>query len=123
MKSSLTRLLLGALALPPALAFPAAAAEHRFHDDHVLGTSFDLVIRGGDAAQALAALWAARAEIDRLDRVLSGWRDDSELSGLNRSTGRFAASSDLFEVIAACEVWRTATDGAFSARLGAVEAL
>lgn len=116
------RLIVPALAALAAAATPAHAAVHRFHADYVLGTSFDMTVTGADAAQAAAMRSAALDEIARLDRVLSGWRDDSELAALNRSEGPLAVSPDLFQVIAACEDWRARTGGAFSARLGAVEA-
>lgn len=93
-------------------------ARHAFHRDHILGTSMDMVVTGGDQAQAQIALDAALREIDRLDRILSGWRSDSELARLNRSNNAFAVSGDLFFVIAQCEAWRAACGGAFSSRIG-----
>jgi thiamine biosynthesis lipoprotein len=105
-------------------ALPAHAdvRAYRFHADHVLGTSLDLVAVAADPASALLAAEAARREIDRLDAVLSGWRADSELSALN-ATGQMQVSPDLFRVLAACERWRAATGGAFDGRLGSVLAL
>ena len=121
MKTTLSWLLAGAAILPAVAVSPASAAVHRFHDDHVLGTSMDFAVVGVDAAQAARALAAARAEVARLDKVLSGWRDDSELAGLNASTGPAAVSEDLYRVIEGCEAWRRQCDGAFSARLGQAE--
>ncbi|HTI66887.1 MAG TPA: DUF2271 domain-containing protein [Caulobacteraceae bacterium] len=108
-----------------ALAAPAAQAQtqaYRFHADHVLGTSLDMVAVAGDPATALMAAQAARDEIGRLDAVLSGWRADSELSALN-AAGRMQVSADLYRVLAACERWRAATGAAFDPRLGSVLAL
>ncbi len=123
MSFTAARLLMGAVALAPIMAQPAEAAVQRFHEDHVLGTSFDMAVVGTDALTATKAMLAARSEINRLDAVLSGWRDDSELAALNRSTGAFAASPELFEVIAACEAMRAECRGAFSGRMGGVEAV
>jgi thiamine biosynthesis lipoprotein len=112
-----------AASLVPLLALAAAPAEaptFQFHLDHVLGTSFDMAVAAPRAEEAQFAFAAARAEIARLDAVLSGWRDDSELAALNRSPGG-RASPDLFAVVEACETWRERTGGAFSARLGEVE--
>ena len=109
--------------IPLAAIAVVPVQAHAFHADHVLGTAFDLVVAGADETSATRAWRAARAEIDRLDAVLSGWRADSELAALNRSSGSFAASADLFAVIAGCEAWRAACPGAFSGRMGAVEAL
>src|SRR5436853_28538 len=117
MRAGLIALFLGSV---PALTAPAAA-EHRFHTEHVLGTTFDLAVTGTGAADAERARDAAMAEIHRLDAVLSGWRADSELAALNRSEGPFGVSDDLYRVIEACEAWRLETGGAFDPRLGELE--
>ena len=101
---------------------PAAAQAWRFHAEGVLGTSLDVAAVTPSRAEALVAAQAARAEIARLDRVLSGWRDDSELCALNRTRG-LTVSPDLFAVLTACERWRDLTHGAFDHRLGPAFAL
>jgi thiamine biosynthesis lipoprotein len=101
-----------------ALAATAAQAQvWRFHEPHVLGASLDMAVVADDPASALTAARAARAEIARLDGVLSGWRPDSELAALNVQA-RWTASPDLFAVIEAAEDWRRRTGGAFDGRLG-----
>lgn len=92
-------------------------ATHRFHQDHVLGTSLDVVMTGTNAQDAEKAFHAAQQEIARLDQILSTWRTDSEISALNRNQAA-QVSPELFEVIAACESWRSKSCGAFDARLG-----
>lgn len=111
-------------ALLASVTAPSAAASETwsFHLDHVLGTSFDMTVEASTRAEAEFAFAAATSEIARLDRVLSGWRGDSELAALNAATER-RVSADLFAVLSACEAWRAKTAGAFSARLGAVELL
>jgi len=93
------------------------APSYRFHQDHVLGTSLDVVVTTSQQQDAEKALQAIQTEIARLDQVLSVWRDDSEISQLNREH-QISASSELYDVIAACEQWRSATCGGFDARLG-----
>ena len=115
-----------ALVLSSLLASVAAPSEApartwTFHLDHVLGASFDMAVDAASEAEAQFAFAAATGEIARLDRVLSGWRDDSELAALNQVASR-RVSPDLFAVLTACESWRERTGGAFSARLGEVEA-
>lgn len=102
-----------------ALVAPAQAetGTWRFHADHVLGTSLDLAVVAKKPLAAALAIDAARTEIARLDRVLSGWRSDSELIALN-AADTMTVSPDLFAVIAACERWRTISGGAYSARIG-----
>jgi thiamine biosynthesis lipoprotein len=123
MTPSRTWLLATALIPAAAVVQPAQAAVHRFHEDHVLGTSMELVVAGADARASARALAAAKAEIARLDKALSGWRPDSELARLNASEGPVAASHDLYRVIEQCEAFRRASGGAFSARVGEAEAL
>jgi thiamine biosynthesis lipoprotein len=112
---------LAGLGATAALALPYQAESHawRFHADHVLGTSLDMAVVADRPLAAALAIDAARSEINRLDRVLSAWRSDSELMTLN-TVSRHAASPDLFAVIAACEDWRSRTGGAYSARVGRV---
>ncbi|WP_151802375.1 DUF2271 domain-containing protein [Acinetobacter guillouiae] len=91
--------------------------SHHFHRDHVLGTSLDVVITGTSQQEAARATAAIEKEISDLNRVLSTWQNDSEISQLNQQK-HLTASSDLYQVIAACEAWRGKTCGAFDARLG-----
>ena len=117
-KPALIAALLGtAMGVLPATQ--AAAQSFRFHDDHVLGTSFDMIVVTAEEGLAHLAADAARDTIARLDAVLSGWRGDSELAALNRAA-RAVTSPDLFRVIALGEQWRVQTGGAFSLRLGAL---
>ena len=101
---------------------PAATAVHRFHAEDVLGTSLDVVAVTSNAAVAQAAADAARAEIARLEPLLSGWRPDGAVARLNRGMGATVASPELLEVLAAAEGWRAASAGAFDARLGELTA-
>jgi thiamine biosynthesis lipoprotein len=116
---NLTAALLGSAAVAFQVAPAMASESWSFHYDHVLGTSLDIIAVATNEKFAQAAADAASSTIQRLESLLSGWRDDSELSALNRAS-EFSASTDLFQVIAACERWRAETGGAFSARLGGV---
>lgn len=102
-----------------AIASPVAphVEPFRFHFDHVLGTSLDLVAVAPDEASALMAVTAAKREIARLDPILSEWRLDSQVAALNRGEA-LAPSPELTEVLARCEHWRGVTDGAFDCRSG-----
>jgi thiamine biosynthesis lipoprotein len=124
--SFFTRLLLSGASLAgltlPAPVLAAETAVWRAHADPVLGTSFDMTVHGTSESEASFAFTAARAEIARLDTILSAWRPTGELSVLNSKTSH-QASPDLFAVLNACETWRARTDGAFNGGLGKVEAL
>lgn len=118
MSSFSSWLLAGAAVLPAAVPAVVHAEPFRFHFDHVLGTSLDVVAMAPDEATALMAVTAAKREIARLDPLLSDWREDSQLSALNRGEA-ISPSPELTEVLALCEQWRGRTDGAFDCRTGA----
>lgn len=101
---------------------PDTTQTHRFHRDYVLGTSLDVVVTGTNKQDAKIALDAIEAEIAQLDKKLSVWRSDSEISALNEKKSA-QVSPELFEVIAACEAWRAKSCGAFDARLGELIAM
>ena len=71
-------------------------------------------------ARAAAALEASLEEISRLERILSDWRDDSEMSRLNRqpSGAPFACSPELFDFLSLGLRLATATGGAFDMTVG-----
>ena len=84
-----------------------------FHHENVLGTSLELRIRARDLAAAQRAESAALAELDRQDRILSSWKQSSELSRWEST--RFTAipvSPELYRTLANFDVWRKKTSGA-----------
>jgi thiamine biosynthesis lipoprotein len=92
---------------------------HRVHHrDGVLGTSFEMIIVGLDEKAQNAVVAATLAEIQRLEKVLSSWQPDSELSRVNSAASPVDVSVELAEVLGLCEEWRRRTGGAFSCRLG-----
>ncbi|MEM7279027.1 MAG: DUF2271 domain-containing protein [Pseudomonadota bacterium] len=102
------------------LAGSAYAEEHvqSRHYDGVLGTSMDLSIVGVPAQKAEAAFSAASSEVYRLERLLSGYDPNSELSRLNRERKLAAVSPDLQFLIEQCRAWEKRTTGIFSCKLG-----
>ena len=96
----------------PALAGGPAAERRVTRVRFVMGTACEIDARGEAAA---AAVEDAFAELERWDRILSLYKEDSEASALNRSAGRapFRASPEFFA--AAAEALRLArlTGGAF----------
>ncbi len=85
-----------------------------------MGTDVHLVVVGFDGAQATAALAEARALIDEAEARLSRFRDDSELSQINRAAGKptIVSSRTMDVLVAAQQAWRD-TDGAYDPTLGA----
>ncbi|MEM9172381.1 MAG: DUF2271 domain-containing protein [Pseudomonadota bacterium] len=90
------------------------------HYENVLGTSMDITVISGDAAARERGFAAALTEVERLEQVFSSYRDDSELSILNRDRSTTALSNDLATVISACIDWEARTDGAFSCKMGSI---
>ena len=103
----------------------AAEDEHSFHRDHVLGTSFDMKVRGVSESDAAACEAAALAEIKRLEKILNSRKPDSEISRLAAAAGKssFKCSTDLYNVMKACNSWRIKTSGAFNANVGELAAM
>ena len=79
------------------------------HSFRAMGTEIELFVDADDAGRALAA---AEAEFVRLEAVFSRFRDDSELSRLNRD-GTLEASPDLLRVTERSLHARTETAGRF----------
>ena len=76
---------------------------------HAMGTEIELLV---DAEDAGGALDAAASEFHRLEALLSRFRDDSELSQLNRERV-LDAGPDLLRVIGLALAAREQTDGRF----------
>lgn len=68
-----------------------------------------------DGPAPAGALDAAFDEVARLERILSNWKPESEISRLNRqaSLAPFRCSSDLYRAIRAALKWAKRTGGAF----------
>ncbi len=92
-----------------------APGRFSFHHENVLGTSFELHVRGNGAAAAGQAETVALAEVDRLARIFSSYLPDSEFSRWQRTRGEaFTVSTELYSVLAASERWQAASRGAFN---------
>ncbi len=103
------------------LPLPAPDARHLARYEGVLGTSLELQLLVGVPGDGRAAEGAVLAEVDRLERIFSAYRADSELrrwQGTHATAE--AVSPELAAVLAAAEAWRRRTDNAFHP---AVEAL
>lgn len=92
--------------------------EHRFHYDHIIGTSLDLAIwmpqgvRSADAAQHAAR--TALDEIARLSRILSTYDPVSEIRQFEN--GGEIQSAELAEVFDLYRRWQKRTGGVLSIR-------
>ncbi len=82
-----------------------------------MGTSMEILLEAPDTPRARAAIAAGRAEIARLEGILSRFRPDSELSRLNaRRRGR--VGPDLLRLLGAALDLRRRTGGRFDPTVG-----
>ena len=82
-----------------------------------LGTTAELVLT--DRGVLIAAASILHTELDRIDRVASRFRADSEISKLHRDTNEVAVvSPDLLEVLVVALRVAEATDGAVDPTVG-----
>ncbi|MCW3088081.1 MAG: apbE 1, partial [Sediminibacterium sp.] len=84
--------------------------------ENVLGTSMELKIDAVSEQQAMKAEAAVLAEIDRLNKILSGYDASSEFSRWMKQGGKaMVVSPELYEVLSLFEQWRRKTGGALDA--------
>jgi len=87
-----------------------------------MGTQARIILYAEDEEMARLAAKAALDRIDRLESVMTDWRDDSELMRLcdRAGEGPVRVSDDLLRVLVrSCEIAR-ATSGAFDVTVGPV---
>ena len=100
----------------PALASPHVQRASRV----LLGTRIDIVAQGKHASKAMAL---AFTEMARLERLMSRYRADSEISALNRSAGQAGVdlSSETFAVLQRGLQLARLSDGAFDITIGSYQ--
>ncbi|HET9482179.1 MAG TPA: FAD:protein FMN transferase, partial [Candidatus Polarisedimenticolia bacterium] len=113
-----------AMGLAAAAASPAADHAPVTRQRYLMGTPCEGIVHPaaapGSRERAAAALEAALEEIARLESILSDYRADSELSGLNGAEPgeAFACSEDLFQFLALSQRLSALTGGAFDLTVG-----
>jgi FAD:protein FMN transferase len=89
---------------------------------HAMATRFELVLHGDDPVRLRAAGEEALAEIERLERLLSFYRSDSEITAINsRAFGEpVRVSGEVFRVLRGCAEVFAASEGAFDVTIGSL---
>ncbi len=112
-----------ALLAPPLLldaqvASPSGGVSHEFR--YIMGTSVEVRAYNGDEATRTVAIGEAFAAIAEVDRLMSNYRADSELAGVNASaaTSPVTVSAPLASVIAAAREVSDRSGGAFDITVG-----
>lgn len=98
-----------------------AGAEGSYAYKHsAMGTEFSVVLIAKNEHQASAWADVAWAEVDRIEELLSNYRESSELSRVNRLAARETVTVDpeTFRFLEEAEHWSRVSDGAFDMTVG-----
>jgi thiamine biosynthesis lipoprotein len=112
---ALIRWLYGVLVLASLVPWAMADAEWIRLDDAIMGTQVRVELWHGDPGEGRAAAEAVLDELRRIDRAMSPFREDSELSLVNREAakGPVTISRELIELLTRAREFSELTDGAF----------
>lgn len=85
-----------------------------------MGTEYVVYLYARSCEEAEAAATPAFNEIDRIDELLSNYREDSELSRINRDAARTEVTVDpeVFRFVASALDWSERSGGAFDMTVG-----
>ena len=92
--------------------------------ENVLGTSMEIKVLARGEKTATKAEEAALAEIDRLNKILSGYDPSSEFSQwMKAGKTSKSISPELFKVLELFEQWRIKSNGALDASAETISSL
>jgi thiamine biosynthesis lipoprotein len=85
-----------------------------------MGCVYMIVVYGHDPTRLREAVAAALDEVDRIDLLMSHYKNDSELSRVNREAAKAPVKVDpeLFDFIAECLRYSRESEGAFDITVG-----
>jgi thiamine biosynthesis lipoprotein len=85
-----------------------------------MGATYTIALYGYDRERMAAAVDAAFEEVRRLDRLLSNYRAESDLSEINRHAAErpVKVTPELFELLSSCQKYSAASEGAFDITVG-----
>lgn len=88
----------------------------------IMGSTYTIAAFGEHRGQLASAVRAAFDEARRIDRFLSNYKPDSELSRINReaSDGPIAISDEMADLLSNCLDYSRAGDGAFDITVSAL---
>lgn len=111
-----------ALSLPLALRRHLQLLRRSFP---VMGTIAEVQVAHPDPRLAEAAIDAAMAELQRVERVMTRFRPDSDIGRVNAGAARegVTVSPETAFVIQSALAWSSVSDGAFDPALGSASAL
>ncbi len=115
---------LGAIALAwssPASAKPRPRAPTLYTFTHpAMATTFTLYLYSNQANRAANVSTEVFEEIDRIEQLLSNYRDSSELSRINRNAaaGPVTIDAEMMDFLTQAQHWSEVSDGAFDLTVG-----
>jgi thiamine biosynthesis lipoprotein len=85
-----------------------------------MGATYTVALYGQERSQMEAAVEEAFDEVRRLDRMLSNYRANSELSEVNRYAAErpVKVTPEFFQLLAACREYSRRSEGAFDITVG-----
>ena len=99
----------------------AAEEPYRYESSiDAMGTTFTIAAYSPQKERLQAAVEASLEEAQRLDRLLSNYRSESEWSQINRFAGEreVQVSQELFDLLAACVEYSGKSEGSFDITVG-----
>jgi len=86
----------------------------------IMGTDVTIMVVAPTAKEGEEAIDAAMEEIKRLDRMMSLYRDDSQITRVNRAAGEHAVqvSPEMIEVVEEAQKASELSGGAFDVTIG-----
>lgn len=111
-----------AAGLPPAAVAMPARGQWFSRDEAIMGTAIHVELWSDDAKRAQHAIDAVMDEMHRIDRLMSPYKDDSQLSLINRDAGSRAVpvGAEVFDLIEQSLRFSRLSDGAFDITFAAV---
>jgi thiamine biosynthesis lipoprotein len=109
-----------ALLLALSIPLTAQTAKLFVQSRQAMGTVFTIYLYARSDEQAGALFESAFDEIERLDRTLSNYNPESELSRINRLAGREAVTTDpeVFSLLQTCLAYSKRSGGTFDITVG-----
>ena len=109
-----------ALLLLSSASAPQAAPGETREFRYLMGTSVQIAAMGADEAYRKAAIEESFAAIQEVDRLMSNYRDDSELAMINAraATEAIRVSDPMFAVLRAAQEVSERSQGAFDVTVG-----
>jgi len=112
-------------AAPPDAGPPSAPPAGVVVRERTIRATVTITVAAPESVELNQAFEAAFAEVERMDDVLSDWRDTSELGQLNKQAGAapMKVSSELFELLSMARKLSEASGGAFDVTFASLAGL